>query len=518
MRLVSAAELSTGASKNMAYNDPTADHEFEDFSTSVHPVALPRKRLPLGRSGQRLSFERWLRLWLYAMGLPAFTFAAVEFHHYHIDPSIQWIALPSIVIAWLFLVSLLLESIIRPLQTLANVVAALREDDYSFRARGGRRNDAMGDLALEINALAGMLQVQRVGAMEAMALVERVMKSMQSPVLAFDPDGKLKLLNTAAERAFNLRPQGAPGTPVTRTNATKNDLERLLRSEDNDLLSLSNRQSARWVVKRTSFRLRGVPHTLFVLSDVSEALREEERLAWERLIRVLGHEINNSLTPIKSIAGSLRSRLTSMIDASEEDEDFARGLEVIEDRAESLNRFLQAYRELMGLPAPRLEAVSLAAVVKRVAKLETRLTVAVTGTSDVTLQADPDQLAQALINLVRNAAEAPLSPDATNVATSRNGTQIDLQQSAPSVEINWEIGANEVAVNILDNGPGLTNAGNLFVPFYTTKPGGTGIGLVLAQQIALAHSGSVQLVNRTDTHGCKACLRLPLVLATQLSN
>jgi two-component system nitrogen regulation sensor histidine kinase NtrY len=496
----------------MAYNHPAAYDESEDFPESFHSASARRKRLPLGRSRQRLSFERWLRLWLYAMGLPAFTFAAVEFHHYRIDPSIQWIALPSIVIAWLFLVSLLLENIIRPLQTLANVVAALREDDYSFRARGGRRNDAMGDLALEINALAGMLQVQRVGAMEAMALVERVMKAMQSPVLAFDPDGKLKLLNSAAERAFNLRPQVAPGSPITKTNATRQDLERLLRSQDNDLLSLSNtQQAARWVVKRTSFRLRGIPHTLFVLSDVSEALREEERLAWERLIRVLGHEINNSLTPIKSIAGSLRSRLTASADGSEEEDDFARGLEVIEDRAESLNRFLQAYRELMGLPAPKLEPVSLAAVVKRVAKLETRLSVTVSGATDVTLHADPDQLAQALINLVRNAAEASLSPDAATANGARNGISNVSQQANPSVEINWEIGASEVVVNILDNGPGLTNASNLFVPFYTTKPGGTGIGLVLAQQIALAHAGSVQLVNRTGTHGCRACLHLPLV-------
>jgi nitrogen fixation/metabolism regulation signal transduction histidine kinase len=448
------------------------------------------------------------------MGLPAFALTLLELQQHHVDASIQWIALPSIAIAWLFVVSLLLEHIIRPLQTLANVIAALRENDYSFRARGGRRNDAMGDLALEINALAGMLQAQRVGAMEAMALVERVMKSMQSPVLAFDPDGRLKLLNAAAERAFNLRPATAEGQAVAKPNTSKHDLDRLLRAEDNDVLSLTNsQQSARWVVKRTSFRLRGVPHALFVLSDVSEALREEERLAWERLIRVLGHEINNSLTPIKSIAGSLRSRLTESGNNSEGDDDFARGLEVIEDRAESLNRFLQAYRELMGLPAPRLESVSLAAIVKRVAKLETRLAVTVRGASDVCLLADPDQLAQALINLVRNAAEASLSPDAGIVSSARNGSGRELTQATPCVEISWEIGEDEALIIILDNGPGLTNAGNLFVPFYTTKPGGTGIGLVLAQQIALAHSGSVQLVNRTDAHGCKACLRLPLFAA-----
>jgi two-component system nitrogen regulation sensor histidine kinase NtrY len=499
----------------MAYNDP-AYHDPDESPLGGSSSTPQRKRLPLGRSRQRLSFERRLRLWLYLMGAPTFALIALELQQHHVDSSIQWIALPSIAIAWMFLVSLLLEHIIRPLQTLANVVAALREDDYSFRARGARRNDAMGDLALEINALAGMLQVQRVGAMEAMALVERVMKSMQSPVLAFDPDGKLKLLNAAAERAFSLRSQTAAGRPIGKTNTSKLDLERLLRAEDNDLLSLSNsQQSARWVVKRTSFRLRGIPHTLFVLSDVSEALREEERLAWERLIRVLGHEINNSLTPIKSIAGSLRSRLTSTKDGSVEDDDFARGLEVIEDRAESLNRFLQAYRELMGLPAPRLDSISLEAVVKRVAKLETRLEVTVTGTSDVTLLADPDQLAQALINLVRNAAEASLSPDAAVVSSSENGIVSRAQSQGPRVEIGWEIVSDEVLINIVDNGPGLTNASNLFVPFYTTKPAGTGIGLVLAQQIALAHSGSVQLVNRTDTQGCKACLRLPLITANR---
>ena len=496
----------------MAYNEPETDDQpivYRDLDTA--PIAAV-KRLPLSRSRQRLSFEPRLRLAICAMGLPTFLLCVYELQKHHVDSSIQWIALPSLLIAWAFAVSLILEQIIRPLQTLANVVAALREDDYSFRARGGRRNDAMGDLALEINALAGMLQVQRVGAMEAMALVERVMKSMQSPVLAFDPDGKLKLLNSAAESAFNLRPQNSRPRPFVKPDASRLDLERLLQAEDNDLLSLSNsQQSARWVVKRTTFRLRGIPHTLFVLSDVSEALREEERLAWERLIRVLGHEINNSLTPIKSIAGSLRSRLASEETYSEENEDFARGLEVIEDRAESLNRFLQAYRELMGLPAPRLEPISLTATIRRVAQLETRVQVGViiaTG-QDLTILADPDQLAQALINLIRNAAEAALSADVPRLSTAT--------PHKPKVEIDWGTTREEIVITITDNGPGLTNESNLFVPFYTTKPSGTGIGLVLAQQIALAHSGSVQLVNRTDSHGCIACFRLPIGTSVRAS-
>jgi nitrogen fixation/metabolism regulation signal transduction histidine kinase len=452
-----------------------------------------RKRVPLGRSGRRLSFERRLRLWMYLLGLPMVVLCWLLLRRYSVEPLEQCFVLLALVLGWMFAVSILMEQIIRPLQTLANVVAALREDDYSFRARGGQRNDAVGDLALEVNRLAGMLQGQRAGALEAMALVERVMRSMQSPVLAFDPEGRLRLLNVAGERAFGLREQTALGN-----SAIELKLEELLNVGDDDVISLgSGQQSARWVVKRTSFRLRGVPHTLLVLSDVSAALREEERLAWERLIRVLGHEINNSLTPIKSIAGSLRGRLAALGDVSGEKVDFERGLEVIENRSESLNRFLQAYRQLMGLPAPKLSAVSLAALVERVAQLERRVVVTVTGTADVVLQIDADHIEQALINLVRNAADAALSPDA-------------IDGDAAHVEISWHATGTEVVIAILDNGPGLTNADNLFVPFYTTKPGGTGIGLVLAQQIAQAHRGSVRLANRTDGHaGCKADLRLP---------
>jgi len=463
---------------------------FDDQSGTT----VQRKRLSLSASGRRLSFERRLRLSLYLLGLPTLLFSCFFLLRHSVDISILCVVMVTLAVGWAFAVSLLMEQITRPMQTLANVVASLREDDYSFRARGGQRNDALGDLALEINALASMLQGQRAGSLEAMALVERVMSSMQSPVLAFDRDGRLKLLNQAGEKAFGLSGQTALGL-----SAGKLHLEYLLSAADDDLISISGtQQTSRWVLKRTSFRLRGVPHTLLVLSDVSAALREEERVAWERLIRVLGHEINNSLTPIKSIAGSLRARLTSLQNAGKGDSDFETGLEVIENRAESLNRFLQAYRQLMGLPAPKLKAVSVTALMEQVSRLETRTRVLVTSTVDVTLMLDADQIQQALINLVRNAAEAALSPDATD-------------ESVPLVQIEWESIGGEIVITILDNGPGLANAGNLFVPFYTTKPSGTGIGLVLAQQIAQAHRGSVHLANRSDgPTGCRAELHLPL--------
>lgn len=428
------------------------------------------------------------------MGLPGLLFFWTLLRDQHADATVQWIVLPVVAGVWAFIVSLVIEQITRPLQTLSNVVAALREDDYSFRARGAMRNDALGDLALEINALAGMLQAQRAGALEAMALVERVLHSMRSPVLAFDPEGRLKLMNAAAEQMLGVDAKKALGHP-----AEEFELAYLLHAEDDDLFSLDHgQQSTRWMINSASFRLSGVPHTLVVLSDVSAALREEERLAWARLIRVLGHEINNSLAPIKSIAEILRSRVAAAIPGDQR-EDFERGLDVIENRAESLNRFLQAYRQLMGLPAPRLAPVPLASLVNRVAQLEMRVPVKVTGQGEITLPVDADQIEQAMINLVRNAAEAALSPDTTHHDT-------------PSVEIRWRRSNSEAVIEILDNGPGLTNASNLFVPFYTTKPNGTGIGLALAQQIVQAHRGSVELRNRTDGQtGCRAELRLPLV-------
>ena len=449
------------------------------------------KRVPLGRTRRRLSFEKRLRMWLYLMGVPALALCSfLLLEHDATWPSVV-ICVIAIMFAWALAASLLTEQIVRPMQTLANVVAALREDDYSFRARGARRNDALGDLALEVNALAGMLQSQRTGALEAMALLQRVMASMESPVLAFDPEGRLLMLNAAGERAFGTSSAKALGR-----SAAELDLAHLLTIEDGELVLLRpsprqpKMQTDRWVVKRSYFRLRGVQHTLLMLSDVSKALREEERLAWERLIRVLGHEINNSLTPIKSIAGSLRGRLAP----TDSSADFERGLAVIENRAESLNRFLQAYRQLMGLPVPKLQQVSLAALVDRVVHLEARLPVTVVASSDVNVYVDPDQIEQALINLVRNAVEAALSPDAT--------------QPGPCVRLEWAKAGEELVISIIDSGLGLTNAENLFVPFYTTKPEGTGVGLILAQQIAEAHSGSVRLSNRADAQGCVAELRL----------
>jgi two-component system nitrogen regulation sensor histidine kinase NtrY len=407
------------------------------------------------------------------------------------------------------IVAALHDQIIRPLQTLANVVGALREEDYSFRARMAVPDDALGELSLEVNMLADLLAEHRTGAVEATALLKRVVEEVDIPLFAFDPHQMLRLVNSAGE---TLLRQASPR--LLGKTAAELGLEACLTAENASIvpLPLHFSSDARWFVRRSSFRQRGVPHTLVVLSDVSRALREEERRAWQRLIRVMGHELNNSLAPIKSIAGSLNARLSGMTLGAEERQDFERGLGIIEARAASLNRFLQAYRQLAQMPQPVLKKSTLAPLVTRVAGLETRIEVKVIPGPEVTLLADPDQLEQMLINLVRNATEAVLE-DSPSSKDSNGAASPPTHKGQTEVVVTWKVLDKAVALTIEDNGPGLMNPSNAFVPFYTTKPSGSGIGLVLSRQIAEAHGGSLELTNRPHERGCSVKVILPRQLS-----
>src|ERR1700676_2198239 len=328
------------------------------------------------------------------------------------------------------------DQIIRPLQTLANVVGALREEDYSFRARMAIPDDALGELSLEVNMLADLLAAHRIGAIEATALLRRVVEEVDTPLFAFDPSETLRLVNSAGER---LLQQASPRL-LGRT-AAELGLTTCLSAENASVIPMRFNTEARWFLRRSSFRQRGVPHTLVVLSDVSRALREEERGAWQRLIRVMGHELNNSLAPIKSIAGSLKARLSGTPLPPAERQDFERGLEIIETRAASLNRFLQAYRQLAQMPPPVLKKST-------PSLFWTRIAGTVVPGPEVTVMADPDQIEQMLINLVRNAAEAAL--EATSLEKGQNGDRPRLALAEPEVTINWKLVENDVVLTIAD--------------------------------------------------------------------
>ncbi len=445
------------------------------------------------------------------LGLPTLGLLAVVLVMSHLSTAAITSILIIAALVLLLMIAAFMDQVIRPLQTLANVVAALREEDYSFRARGAKPSDPFGDLAVEINSLADMHQAQRLGSLEAAALFRRVIAELDAPVLAFDQGESLRLLNPAAEQVFELN----AARDLGRT-ASELKLEKLLSLPEEGVIQLEDKSSpgrgaahnpsrspSRWMVRRSAFRQRGVPHTLLLLSDVSSALREEERAAWQRLIRVLGHEISNSLAPIKSIAGSLRARLLqSGSPANGRLPDFERGLGVIESRAESLNRFVQAYRQLAQLPAPAMRRVPLRPLLERVVSLETRMEVSLDMAPQVEIFADIDQMEQMLINLIRNGVEAAVSAREDAVAAG-------VSFAEPAVVVRGELRGEFVVIAIVDNGPGLTNPANLFVPFYTTKKSGSGVGLVLARQIAEAHGGTLELRNRRDGHGCVAELRIP---------
>lgn len=388
---------------------------------------------------------------------------------------------------WLVGAALVRERVARPLQTISNLLAALREGDYSIRARGAGADDALGLALLEVNVLSDTLRGQRLRELEATALLRRVMEEIDVAVFAFDAERRLRLVNRGGERLLGLPAERLLGRPADSLGLA----DCLVGESPRPVDAAFPGAVGRWEARSSTFRQDGRPHQLLVLSDLSRVLRAEERLAWQRLVRVLGHEINNSLAPIKSIAGSLRSLAGRTSRPADWEQDLTSGLQVIEGRAEALGRFMSAYARLARLPPPRLGPVKVVDWARRVAALETRLPVRLRPGPDVVLAADGDQLDQLLINLVRNAVDAVL-------------------ETGGGVEIGWRTGRGVLELVVEDEGPGLPDPGNLFVPFFTTKATGSGIGLVLSRQIAEAHGGSLVLQPRDGARGARARLRLPL--------
>ena len=386
--------------------------------------------------------------------------------------------------------------VMRPLQTLANLTASLRERDYAIRGRPARIDDALGLAMQELSALADQLRAERWQDEEASAGLARVVESLDAAVFAVDDAGVIQLANRTAERLVGKRPlDGLVAKDVGLAPLLASDTPRTIELGE---LSLPGGRGT-WEVRPSEVRLSGMPHRLIVMTDVQHALRAEERQAWQRLVRVLGHEINNSLGPISSIAETLRTGLSRPTRVADFDDDLQRGLEVIERRAAALARFMQSYARLVRLPPPKVTRVDVASWIDRTVALETRLKVANGGGPSVTIPGDPDQLDQMLINLMANAVEA---------STETGG----------AVRISWAASDGSVIVTIEDEGHGVADTANLFVPFFTTKPQGSGIGLVLARQIVEAHGGSLVVRNRKTGRGAEAVITLPVRAVVSLAS
>jgi nitrogen fixation/metabolism regulation signal transduction histidine kinase len=313
------------------------------------------------------------------------------------------------------------------------------------------------------------------------------MSEIDVAVFTFDPKRRLRLVNRAGETLL-----GQPMDKLLGKTASELALDRCLEANEDEPLTLNfPGASGRWGIRRSTFREQGLPHELLVLTDLSRTLREEERRAWQRLVRVLGHEMNNSLAPIKSLAASLESLLQRDPLPADWKDDASAGLNSIASRADSLGRFLQAYTRLTKLPPPQKQNVDLGKLVQRVVDLEPRLSVKVMSGPQTSIHADAAQVEQVLINLVHNAVDAAL-------------------ETHGNVMIGWRENEDTVEIFVQDEGPGIMNPANLFVPFFTTKPGGSGIGLPLSRQIAEAHGGSLEIMNRESGKGAEALLRLQL--------
>jgi nitrogen fixation/metabolism regulation signal transduction histidine kinase len=437
--------------------------------------------------GRFFTFERRLVLGTLLATLPALVLAAV----------LAWRALPpgpgrvllvlAVLVVSVAIIVQLRERAIRRLKTLSNLVSALREGDYSVRGRDADRRDALGEVLWEVNALGDRLRTERLGELEASALLGQVLEEVDVGIFAFDGTGALRLVNRAGARLLQRPPSQLLGR-----DAGSLGMAGLLEGETPRRVDTGfGGQGGPYELRHSQFRREGLPHTLVVLTDLRRVVREEERAAWQRIVRVLSHEINNSLAPIQSIAASLQAVL-GRGDPSEWLEDVRSGLTVVARRSEALSRFLAAYAGLAKLPPPTLAPVSVPALVQRVAALDRNASVRVVPGPAAWVRGDADQLEQLLINLLKNAVEA-------------------ASETGGGVTIGWEEAPGEVELVVSDEGPGLLETRNLFVPFYTTKPEGSGIGLVLCRQIAEAHRGTLSLRNAEGRRGCDARLRLPRV-------
>jgi two-component system nitrogen regulation sensor histidine kinase NtrY len=432
--------------------------------------------------------EQRMLLLALASGLPAVITAMIILWWVgNYTAKVQWTLTVVILGGWWACAAAVRDRVASPLRTLANLLEAMREGDYSIRARGAHGEEALGDVMQQVNAMATTLRQQRLGALEATTLLRKVMEEIDVAIFAFDGDQHLRLVNRAGERLL-----AQPSERIMNASAASLELAEFLGGDETQSIQRTFPSgSGRFGIHRSTFREGGLPHQLLVVTDLTRALREEELLAWQRLVRVLGHELNNSLAPIKSIAGSLESLVKRDPLPSDWREDTSRGLSIIATRSEGLSRFMGAYARLAKLPRPQLGPIEVGAWIHSVAGLEQRIHPTIKEGPEFTIRGDRDQLDQLLINLLRNAVDASL-------------------ETGGGVAIEWLRAGTQLEVLIDDEGHGLSNTTNLFVPFFTTKPGGSGIGLVLSRQIAEAHGGSLDLRNRVDGHGCRARLILPV--------
>ncbi len=373
--------------------------------------------------------------------------------------------------------------------SMQNLLHSLAQGDYSFRLRPLYDNGELGKLIKTINTLSNRLSQQRRETVESQLLLSTIIEHIDVAIVALNDESIVSFYNAAAKNLFLIEQAGSRLTlidPLAFVNS--------LPAGHHQVIELALRFTrGKYQIHLEEFREAGQQHKLLFVTDVNRLLRNEERKAWQSLVRVISHEINNSLSPIASISQTL-SRLISRQETLLEDyDDLIDGLAIITSRANGLKEFLDGYKQLAKFPEPQLQWVFIDKLIRKTAVLFKEQNIIFDGASDTRICIDPVKFEQVMINLIKNAAESM--------------AQINV---LGTIQISWTTDGTLFRLIICDQGAGINNADNFFVPFYSTKKNGMGIGLVLCREIIEAHNGRLSIANKLDEKGCCVSIELPL--------
>ena len=440
----------------------------------------------MGPVKKKLAFETRLLLTTIGAGLPAVTAFAWLLWLQDYSVHLKFLATFFMTVAFLYVVFYSRDLVVNHLKSLGNVAEAIKIGDYSLRGRQSGRGDELDEVYFQLNSLSEDLQKRRYAFHEAEALLGKIVDEIEVAIFVIDQSGHVSITNRAAGSMLNLSKDEIIGCTTAELG-----LDPLL---DNPSDSVRDNTfhvgSGPWHVRTENFREAGRPQRLLVITDLRQILRREELKAWRRLIRVISHEVNNSLSPIISMCRTLAGLLTEKPLSDESTADAIDALEIMRERSDALKDFIGRYAELARLPEPTKSRFSLRESIEEAVTMSPVKNVELSeNLADVELYADRGQIEQVLINLFKNAHESSSERD--------------------DVKVEWDFDADTVTLDLLDHGKGISNPANLFIPFYSTKQEGSGIGLVLCRQIMENHDGSLTVENRTDGSGCIARIRLP---------
>lgn len=394
--------------------------------------------------------------------------------------TLVWITLllfilpPYLIIAWKVKTSLS-----TPLNSLSASLEAIRHEDYTLRTKPKFTDGAIKSISDEVSLIADDLKARKLNYDRQAVLVFNLIEQLATPIAVFDPNGRLHHGNDALSVWC-----GVPWRQAKQRRAEQFGL-RFNASGDQQPWEIADQYRAQhWQLRYSEFSLSGERYQLVVLTNVEQLIKSTEKDAWQKMTRVLSHEINNSMAPIKSLAASL----LELLPETQDNPKVKSALEAIVNRSDSLMRFVERYASLKQVYDLDIKSFSFDALMEKVSALFARDIHY--RSNGIQIESDPIMLEQVLINLIKNAAEASPKDSTIEVSVKKVNALI--------------------TISIKDSGTGIANTDNIFVPFYTTKSDGKGIGLALCRNIVEQLHGRLTLKNRADRLGAEAVICLPL--------